>query len=335
MAFSSQGGFSLDRDHLDMSFAKREGWTTLDIYGVYSTPHSIFLGDPNTGPALSLSQHEGVPDASYRTPTHYHGTDEFRIVLKGRVKRAVNQHTLEGRQFIFQDAGMGYVEGFSGSEEVWVALILGDRRGVATAALPSDIPQPEIENLPEEQENLPEEQKAAAAAFAALVELAKQNPGGPKGIPSVSTTVGSCRHGFLVGSFDAEDGWRELGEGVQVAAGMWGDRASGPIMLMIKGGPGAMVIPGFTSATETMCVLAAGSCRIGDAKYEFGDLRIQAADAHQDALTAGPEGVELMLMIADRRALPKVSAADARWRAGLDTIVADLEALLAARPLNR
>lgn len=328
MAFSSQGGFSLDRDHLDMSFAKREGWDVLDIYGVYSTPHSIFLGDPNSGPAISLSQHEGVPDASYRTPTHYHGTDEFRIVLKGRAERAVNQHTLEGRQFLFQDAGMGYVEGFSGNEEVWAVLIPGDRRGMASAALAGDIPPPP------DIENLPEEHKAAAQAFADLVELAKQNPGGPKGIPSVSTTVGSCRHGFLLGSLDAEDGWRELGEGVQVAAGLFGDRTSGPIMLMIKAGPGAMAIPGFTSATETMCVVAAGSCRIGDSSYEFGDLRIQAADAHQDELTAGPEGAELLLMISDRRALPTVSAADAPWRAGLDNVVADLQSMLAARPLK-
>ena len=213
-------------------------------------PHSIFLGDPNTGPAISLSQ-RGVPDASYRTPTHYHGTDEFRIVLRGRAERAVNQHTLEGRQFLFQDAGMGYVEGFSGSEEVWAVLIPGDRRGMASAALAGDIPQPKIEDLPRSIGRRPRPLRP-------LSNWPSRTRAGRK-IPSVSTTVGSCRHGFLVGSFDAEDGWRELGEGVQVAAGMWGDRASGPIMLMIKGGPGAMVIPGFTSATETMCVLAAGS----------------------------------------------------------------------------
>ena len=70
MAFSSQGGFSLDRDHLDMSFARRDGWETLDIYGVYTTPHTISLGDPSTGPANTHSQLVGVPDASYRPPTH-------------------------------------------------------------------------------------------------------------------------------------------------------------------------------------------------------------------------------------------------------------------------
>lgn len=151
-------------------------------------------------------------------------------------------------------------------------------------------------------------------------------------LPSVATTIGSCRHGFLLGSFDANDGKRELGEGVQVTASMWGDRASGPVMLMIKGEAGATVIPGFTSATETMCVLASGSCRIGATSYNFGDLRIQAADLHQEEVTAGPEGVELMLLIADRRALPKVAAADASWGAGLDVLVAELGSDLDARP---
>jgi hypothetical protein len=327
MAFISEGGFSLGGDHLDMSFVKRDGWETRGGYGVYSTPHPILLGDPSSGPSISLSQHEGTPDASYRTPSHYHGTDQFRIVLKGSVERSVNQHNLKDRQFVFQDAGIGHTEGFSGNDEVWAVLIPGDRRGQASAALAGDLDVPKIENPTEEQ-------KAMIAAFTTLIEMAQQNPGGARGIASVSSTFGSPRHGFLHGSFDGEDGWRELGEGIQIAAGMWGDRTSGPIMLMIKAGPGAVTIPGFTAATETMSVVAAGSCRIGDSNYEFGDLRIQAADAHQDALVAGPEGAELLVMIADRRGLPTVEAADAPWRAGLDDLIAELEVKLAARPIK-
>lgn len=310
MAFISDGGFCLDQGHLRISFAERKGWVTQEAYGNVETPPMISLGDPKSGPVISLSLHPGGPGPAYRTPTHYHGTDQFRMILKGRAERAISRLKLEARQFAFQEAGMPYREGFGGDDVVWAMLIRGDRRGSAAAAPAADSSERTAEPAP---------------------AMASENPGGPAGIPSVATTFGACRNGFLLGSLDMKDGWRGLGEGVQVAASMWGDRASGPLMLMIKGEPGATVIPAFTSATETMCVLAAGSCRIGGAKYELGDLRIQAADAQQEEVTAGPEGVELILLVADRRALPKVAAADARWRAGLDNLVADLVSVLASR----
>lgn len=308
MAFISDGELSLDQGHLDISFAERKGWATHEAYGNVETPPTISLGDPKSGPAISLSLHPGGPGPGYRTPTHYHGTDQFRMLLKGRAERAISRLKLEARQFAFQEAGMPYREGFSGEEVVWAMLIRGDRRGSAATAPAAD-----------------SSERPAEHALA----MANENPGGPAGIPSVATTFGSCRNGFLLGSLDMRDGWRGLGEGVQVAAGMWGDRATGPLILMIKGEPGATAIPAFTSATETMCVLAAGSCRIGGANYELGDLHIQAADAPQEEVTAGPQGVELMLLVADRRALPKVAAADARWGAGLDNLVADLASVLA------
>lgn len=322
MAFSSVGGLAFEGDHLDLSYTKPKGWLRFDTAGhAVATPQMIFIGDPACGPMLTIFAVGGAPE-DYKTYTHYHGSDQFRVILRG-VEQSVNRLTFGPGEFAFQEAGMTYKEGLGGKEDVWSFLVVGDRRGAA-----AQMPLGDNSSHPVDPSKMTtEEIEAATKGFALFVEMAKTNPGGPKGIPSVATSLGECHGGFLRGSFNSSEGCEEFGPGVEAILGLWGDRTGGPAELLIKGQAGCVLVPSLTAATETVSLVVGGACRIGASNYGPGDMRFQAAGARQDAIVAGPAGARIVFLIADRRALPVVDGEDtaaALWGRNLEVAVSNL-----------
>jgi hypothetical protein len=323
MAFNSPGGLSLNEGYLNLSFNNREAWSKL-IYAEHeiATPKMIFLGDETAGPMLFLNA-IGPGIEGVKTATHYHGSDQFRLIVRG-VEQSVNRLTFHPGEFAFQEAGMPYKEGSGGAEEVWGYLVLGDRRGAAATMPLGDNSTHKVEMTPERIEEMTQ-------SFSLFTEMAKTNPGGPKGNPSVASTLGHCRNGFLRGSFTELKDARKLSDGVRAAGGLWGDRSSGPAQLIIKAEANNIATPSFTADTEVVMLLVGGSCTIGESHYFPGDLRIQAAGIFQEATVAGPTGAEIIFMIADRRAMPIFAAdndIDTKWGQSFKTIITELEQLL-------
>jgi hypothetical protein len=65
-----------------------------------------------------------------------------------------------------------------------------------------------------------------------------------------------------------------------------------------------------------------------------GDVRMEEADVRHPALVAGPEGVHLVVIFADRRALRVAlddGGIDGPWSGALSSVLADLERQLALR----
>ncbi|HET9666072.1 MAG TPA: hypothetical protein VFP09_04930, partial [Desertimonas sp.] len=295
----------------EVSYTSQQ-WPQTQYNGHAASQTMMWLGDPTSGPLVSLSV--TTPDAEDAwTRTHSHGSDQFRVIMRGS-SRAVGRHVLRPGQFAFQESGMVYREGIGGrDDDVWSFLVAGDRRGASTVTFRGDNGNPKYD-VPKEMLEVFE---AAAAA----------NPGGVKGIPGVVTTLGSCRQGYLGGSFaDAGrdgDGWRALAPGVTAAAAAWGDRECGPVALLVHAAPGSAALPRLTTGTESVFLVVGGSCMVGEAELSGGDLRVTAPDLALNPVMAGDDGLDALLFVADRRALPAVDG-DAVWQDAIDTLLRDV-----------
>jgi hypothetical protein len=90
---------------------------------------------------------------------------------------------------------------------------------------------------------------------------------------------------------------------------------------------GACAIPPCRAETELVVVVARGVCEIDGQRYGVGDLRIQNAGDLMPAVRSGGDGVGLVLLIADRRCLPKAGGGgEAAWTARVATLADDLVA---------
>jgi hypothetical protein len=63
----------------------------------------------------------------------------------------------------------------------------------------------------------------------------------------------------------------------------------------------------------------------------MGDTRFQAAGVPWEAVKAGPEGLDELIIVGDRRgAVPAVEGDSAGWASGLSSILEDLRHRLSA-----
>ncbi|HET9666070.1 MAG TPA: hypothetical protein VFP09_04920, partial [Desertimonas sp.] len=301
MAFESSE-ISLDGGVADVSYRSQQ-WPQTEFNGHTAATALMSIGDPESGPYMGLSVVTPDDEDSW-TRTHSHRTDQFRVNMRGTC-RAVGRHVLRPGEFAFQESGMLYREGIGGrDDDVWSFLALGDRRGAQGRVPRGDNGNPKGFDIPEE-------------ARKAFEEAAASMPGGVKGIPRVVTTLGSCRQGYLAGSFaDAGadgQGWRALTPGVDAAAGAWGDEASGPVVLLLHAAPRSVALPRLATGTESVFLVVGGSCVVGEAELSTGDLRVTAPDVPLNTVMAGDDGLDAVFLVADRRALPAVDG-DAVWQ---------------------
>lgn len=288
--FDGRGILTLEGDHLDLSFGDCQQWPSLTPGG--SIRHYSFdIGDSVVGPVVMLGaivpvEGEMLDWEHSIDPPHFHGSDQFRVIPKGEWILA--NKPIKAGGFAFQESGLRYREHPGGDGAAWTMLVVGDRRGIR----PTVMRQADRDNLIDTGSEYDR-------------PLAEQevypHPAGPRGIAAIATTAGPCERGYLWGRLDA------LGNGQNSGAlsGVFGDAEGGPLAHLLKGSPGQPLLPEVTYATELLLIVTDGSCRIGDHEYRGGDIRLQAAQAPMPAIVAGPNGAEVTLIVADRRALPQ------------------------------
>jgi len=319
--FNGCGFFDMSGDHLDISFRRtEEHWVIMTPKG--SIRFTNFeIGDPVSGPNILLGSHETrigeVVEWCKADPLHCHGSDHFRATANGDeaagyylIGNGLKIDKFPGGSFSFQEAGVIYREIPGQNSNIWLLHVVADRRGnppiipwesdrktLFFSGNPNDRPLPE------------------GAAY--------PDPLGLKGIPAVKTSLGPVDpDGYVNGSFSDLARRKTAGSPHIVEQGFIGDRATGPVVLLLKSDPGSLVSPPSRCGTERLLFVVKGSCRIGDADYRPGDVRIQRMDVLMPEMRVGDKGLEAVIIVADRRmpVQPSVidsGAIDWAWNATL------------------
>ena len=118
-----------------------------------------------------------------------------------------------------------------------------------------------------------------------------------------------------------------------MAAGLAGEPTCGPVLVFLDCAPGVEAVPARSIGSETIVAPVSGSIDAGGTTLAQGDVRVEEADVEHPALAAGPDGVQLVVLFADRRALR--SALDVGTLAGTlgTALSAVLEKLQGELPL--
>jgi hypothetical protein len=305
------GNLELQGDHLDLSYRDPAAWPSLTPGGSIRS-FTFDFGDPTAGPSVQLGlmtpvEGEALDWKHAIDPVHHHGSDQFRVISGGEWNLAGKPITAGG--YAFQESGWVYQEHPGPGGAAWVALVMGDRRGT-----------PSTLRFARDRDTL----------FAAGADYGEPPPGsppyphpaGPKGIAAIATTAGFCEKGYLLGTIAdlAED------ETAPTMTGLLGDATVGPVVHLLKSGSNDAAIPACTYPTELLLIVVRGSCRVGPTEYRGGDLRVQQADAAMEPLVGGPDGLEAVLIVADRRArpVPTANAAPPDWMFDADSVLRDL-----------
>jgi hypothetical protein len=273
--------------HIDATYADRAGWTQ----DVGATILAMLLGDERCGPFVVLSYSEPMAEQMPLSFAHAHASDNWRISVRGTTN--MGRDTYEQGQFRFHDGGVPYAsDNFAwGPEGGYGIIMFADRRGFAIKPVKPEIAKKVV---------------PAQEAGGALLGIDMQDP--CPGAPAIATTMGGTTQAHLDGGFDASDQWDEIAPGVRMAAGIAGEPTCGPVLLFLDAAAGREVLPARALGTEMIVAPVTGSVDAAGMTLAHGDVRLEEADVEQPALVAGPDGVQLVCIVADRRALTSALA---------------------------
>ena len=271
----------------------------------------LLVGDEQCGPFVALSYVEPSEEQMPLSFAHAHASDNWRISVRGTTN--MGRDTYEHGQFRFHDGGVPYAsDNFAwGPDGGYGIIVFADRRGFAIRPVKAEI----AEKIGPSQE--------AAGAF---LGIDMQDP--CPGAPAIATTMGHTERAHLDGGFDTSEQWDEIAPGVRMAAGLAGEPTAGPVLVFLDCAAGIEAVPARSIGSETIVAPVAGSIDAAGTTLAQGDVRLEEGDVEHPALTAGPDGVQLVLLFADRRALR--SALDVGTLAGtlgtaLSTVLAKLQ----------
>lgn len=296
--------------HVDVDFAERSGW--LESMGAVLLP--IMIGDDRCGPFVALSYVEPTDVQMPLSFAHAHASDNWRISVRGTTN--MGHDTYEQGQFRFHDGGVPYAsDNFAwGPDGGYGIIMFADRRGFAIRPVKAEI-----------AERVVPEQEVAGASLG--IDMQDPCPGAP----AIITTMGPTARAHLDGGFDTSEQWDAIAPGVRMAAGLAGEPTCGPVLVFLDCAAGTEAVPVRSIGSETIVAPVSGSIDVAGATMTQGDVRVEEADFEHPALIAGPDGAQLVVIFADRRALR--SALDDGTMAGtlgaaLSTVLADLHSQL-------
>ena len=268
--------------HVDADYTDRRGW--VDDLGATILP--MMLGDEQCGPFVVLSYVEPMDEQMPLSFAHAHASDNWRISVRGTTN--MGKDAYEQGQFRFHDGGKPYAsDNFAwGPDGGYGIIMFADRRGFAIRPV-----KPEIAEKVTPQQELAGE----------LLGIDMQDP--CPGAPAIATTMGRTERAHLDGGFDRSDEWDEIAPGVRMAAGLLGEPACGPVLVFVDCAPGAEAVPARSIGTETLVAAVTGSVEAGADTLAQGTVRVEEADVEHPPLVAGPDGAQLVVLVADRRAL--------------------------------
>ncbi len=297
--------------HVDADYEDRRGWS--ESMGATILP--MMVGDEQCGPFIVLSHVAPSDEMMPLSFAHAHASDNWRISVQGTTN--MGRDAYEQGQFRFHDGGVAYAsDNFAwGPEGGYGMIMFADRRGFAIRPVKAEI-----------AERVTPEQEIAGAALG--IDMQDPCPGAP----AIVTTMGPTSRSHLDGGFDACDQWDEIAPGVRMAAGLLGEPTSGPVLVFLDCAAGTEAVPAHSIGTETIVAPVSGSIAAGADTLAHGQVRLEEADVEQPALVAGPDGVQLVVLVADRRALRSAlddGSLGGTFGAALSTVVADLQDQLA------
>lgn len=281
--FNGYGNLQLDGDHLDLSYRQPELWPAFTPKG--SIRSFVFeIGDAEKGPVIQLGLMTAVADEVLDwphsiDPPHFHGSDQFRLVVGGAWELAGKLQQRGG--YSLQESGRIYREHPGPEGAAWLMLVIGDRRGAKAEIIRSD----DLDSLIDIDNEY----------FQPSNEDGHYHPAGPKGIAAIRSTDGDCVNGYLRKAVS------DLASN-SASSHLLGDEQAGPLTQILNYSADTEVLPASQCATERLLVISQGSCTIGERCYQAGDLRLQQADTLMPAIVSGSEGVHMAMVVADRRA---------------------------------
>jgi hypothetical protein len=296
--------------HVDASYTDRGGWS--ESMGATILP--IMVGDDHCGPFIVLSYVEPSAEQMPLSFAHAHASDNWRISVRGTTN--MGRDSYEQGQFRFHDGGVPYAsDNFAwGPDGGYGIIMFADRRGFAIRPVKAEIAA-----------RVTPEQEAGGAALG--IDMRDPCPGAP----AIATTMGPTERAHLDGGFDASDAWAEIAPGVRMAAGIAGEPECGPVLVFLDCAAGCEAVPSRSIGSETIVAPIAGSVDAAGTTLGHGDVRVEERDTQHPALVAGRDGVQLVVIFADRRALR--TALDDHTLAGslgaaLSTTLPELQAQL-------
>jgi len=284
-------------------------------------PILVGIGDPVAGPLVGLfydapstpEQLAGPPDL---TPAHSHPCDNFRIVMVGELW--VGRERYHHGEFRLQRSGRPY--GSDGDaphvDGNWRVIFFADRRGHRVRPTNREL---------RAQAASPEAIAATHERFGDVLPVIL--PDEDDGVDGLVTTVDKpfSKQGHVDASFAEADTWPQLGNGGRVAVTLMGVHDVGPVVVLQRTPAGAVATPACTFGSDVARFVIAGSA-LADRERLMGDGRFQAAGVPWPEVVAGPDGLDELLIVGDRRgAAPQVDGADdTGWAASLTAILDDL-----------
>ena len=268
--------------HVDADYTDRSGW--VDDLGATILP--MMLGDEQCGPFVVLSYVEPMDEQMPLSFAHAHASDNWRISVRGTTN--MGKDAYEQGQFRFHDGGKPYAsDNFAwGPDGGYGIIMFADRRGFAIRPV-----KPEIAAKVTPQQEMAGE----------MLGIDMQDP--CPGAPAIATTMGGTERAHLDGGFDRSEEWDEIAPGVRMAVGLLGEPTCGPVLVFLDCAAGAEALPTRSIGTETIIAPVSGSVETGPDTLAQGNVRVEEADVEHPALVAGADGVQLVVLVADRRAL--------------------------------
>lgn len=319
--YKALGEFDGDATYRKLSFREPGRWATpvaasakSRVAGVPVITTAVTMGDERAGPVLLfLWLAEGV--APPEAPAHGHASDNWRISVRGRLP--MGREVYGPGEFRFQEgwkpyASDNYAQGPDGG---WSALLFGDRRGMRVRPVKKDT------------EEHPETNRLLAEWLGIHGDLVSDDPAHAPGRSAMATTMDELRRAAHVNaSFEQAATWRPVDGGGHLAAALMGDPEVGPVVLLTRIAPGGRALSSCSFDTEVFRLVVRGEETIDGAMYVAGDMRVQVAGAPIGSVVAGAEGVDEVVVIADRRG---VGAGGERWGDEITAVVAELRTQLA------
>jgi hypothetical protein len=293
-------------------------------------PIMIGIGDPVCGPLVGLffdapSTPEQLAGPADLAPAHSHPCDNFRIVMKGELW--VGQERYHYGEFRLQRSGRPY--GRDGDaphpEGNWRIIFFADRRGhrvrPTNPQLRAQYASPEAMALTKER-----------FGDALPVVLSDDDDG----VQGLVTTIDKpfSKLGHIDGSFEEAGSWPAVGEGRRMAVSLMGVHDAGPVVLLQRTAPGQVATPAMTFGSDVFRCVIGGWHAGPTGPVEMGDTRLQASDRPWKEVVAGPDGLDEVIIMGDRRGgIPRVTLGDTTWADTVEGLIEQLAPRLPAGAL--
>ncbi|MBW8825326.1 MAG: hypothetical protein JF603_03090 [Acidobacteria bacterium] len=307
-------GFELDDNQVvELSFRKPplSEWN--------HKPFRLYIGDDDRGPGVGLffdapSTPEEMAAPIDLTPAHGHVCDNFRIVMKGELW--VGRERYHHGEFRIQRSARPY--GADGDaphpEGNWRIIAFADRRGARTRPT-----KPELRAQVENDEAIQKQREATG------FDILPPNDPGINGLVTTLDKPWSKVQHIDASVHDAGE-WPAIGDGGRVCVNLLADHEVGPIFIVQRTPAGAMATPRMTVGSDVFRCVISGSYRREDGEIvEMGDGRAHAPGVPWEAVTAGPDGLDEIIIIGDRSGRQAtVEGPDNGWAERIEELVQTL-----------